>query len=154
MRGRLVLAVAAAMAAAPALSHQALSQATSTPDRIISDRPAREERPPANIQPRNQSAVQLHGEWVDDTAQCRSAMDDESGSGVYLTDTLLRWGRNTCSIRDISTTAQGALLDAMCVSDEGRSRTTFTLARQAPDRMRIISANGVDTATLLRCPQG
>lgn len=139
-----ILAVAAIFAAP-----QAVAQ-----DRIISDRPPKEVPPPAEIAPRNQSAVQVYGHWVDELSQCRAAMDDEPGSGVYLTDTLLRWDQNTCSIRNITKTAQGALVDAMCVSDEGRSSTTFTLDRQAPDRMTIIAANGLDTAALLRCPQG
>lgn len=118
--------------------------------RII-DRPPKPDPLPPEIQPGDESLVQIHGRWVEDAAQCPVSDPAWPPVSALLTDTLLRWQGNTCSIRDVRKIDVGGELTALCVSDDGRSEYEFHLRREAPDRMRIQLSDSAEEQVLIRC---
>lgn len=141
----MAIGLGAALGCADVASSQPIEE---NPAVRIPDRPPRPRTLPSEIQPRDQNIVQIHGRWVEDTSLCRS---DEL-KPQFLTDTLLRWQGQTCSVRDIRKTGKNGQLAAMCVSEDGRSEREFLLRREGPDRMRIQAKGSSQTQELWRCP--
>jgi hypothetical protein len=80
------------------------------------------------------SFVQIQGAWATDQAACATV---ENGTGLYLTDTLIRWEGATCSIRNVDTANGSATVHALC-SDEGRRRErTFELEASGEDMLSL-----------------
>lgn len=120
--------------------------------RII-DRPPKPDPLPSEIEPHDESFVQIHGRWVEDPAQCPVGEPASPPVSPLLTDTLLRWQGNTCSVRDVTATEVGGELTALCVSEDGRSEYEFLLRREAPGMMRIHLRDSAEEQVLIRCPR-
>lgn len=141
----LALGLGAALGCTGVVSSQPIEE---NPAVRIPDRPPRPQTLPSEIQPRDQNIVQIHGRWVEDISLCRS----DEPKPQFLTDTLLRWQGQTCSVRDIRKTGENGQLAAMCVSEDGRSEREFLLRREGPDRMQIHAEGSSQTQELWRCP--
>ncbi len=119
----------------------------------ITDRPPKPDPLPPEIQPRDESFVQIHGRWVENAAHCPVTDPASPPVSDLLTDTLLRWQGNTCSVRDVRKTEIDGELTALCVSDDGRSEYEFLLRRETPERMRIQLSDSAEEQVLIRCPR-
>ncbi|OHV81906.1 hypothetical protein [Ensifer sp. LCM 4579] len=119
----------------------------------ITDRPPKPDPLPPEIQPGDESFVQIHGRWVDDPAQCPVGEPASPPVSSLLTDTLLRWQGKTCSVRDVTATEVDGELTALCVSEDGRSEYEFLLRRETPERMRIHLQDSAEEQVLIRCPR-
>jgi hypothetical protein len=110
--------LAIAFAAAPAVGQD---QGTGTPQDVerqdapvIIDRTLGPERDREGeiIRGGGDSFVQIQGAWATDQAACATV---ENGTGLYLTDTLIRWEDATCSIRNVDTANGSATVHALVV---------------------------------------
>ncbi|WEX11406.1 hypothetical protein [Chelativorans sp. AA-79] len=99
--------------------------------------------------------AQIQGAWASDRAACAS-VDDDGGSGLYLTDTLIRWEGTTCSIRDIEVFDGEAKIYAHCTVGGGREDRTFELRETGEDTLALtVTAGSQPTEVALnRCPTG
>lgn len=149
------VATTAALAACQLLVEDASAQPRKIQERPswrITDRPPKPAPLPSEIQPREESFVQIHGRWVENAAQCPVAEPSSPPIPLLLTDTLLRWEGQTCSVRDVKRTEAGGELTAMCVSEDDRSEREFLLRRESPERMRIRLKGSPRQEVLIRCP--
>lgn len=119
---------------------------------LVPDRPQKPAKPPSEILPSDETMVQIHGTWVQSAAQCRGTAAEPPEGALLVTDTLVRWGSTTCSVRDIKKTTAGAKMTAQCVGSDDRKQVKLTLVRQGPRRMTVQRNDGGDPILLTRCP--
>jgi hypothetical protein len=102
----------------------------------VQDRPVRSQPLTAEIAPREESLVQIVGEWVGDPAQCEGG-NPVGGRDLFVTDTLIRWGDETCSARNVQKTGSGAIVSAVCVSPDGRQQREIEIKQLGPAELAV-----------------
>lgn len=119
---------------------------------IIDQAPSTGNEDAETIRPAHEDFVQIQGAWATDEAACGTT--EESGGGLYLTDTLIRWEGATCSIRDVDAEEGRATVYAQCTGEEGRSTRTFELEVSGEDALtlRLPAGEQPEEVTLTRCP--
>ncbi|WP_274424239.1 hypothetical protein [Chelativorans sp. YIM 93263] len=119
------------------------------------------ERPPADagtdgaeVRSEEEAFVQIPGAWATDEAACADAEGSETG--LYLTDTIIRWEGATCNIRNIDSENGSGTIYSQCAGENGRRDRRFRLEVTDDDTLslRPISPTGQDEFTLERCPSG
>ena len=81
-----------------------------------------------NIRSEFEDLVQIRGTWASDEAACADMQPEGGDTGLYLTDTLIRWEGATCSIRDVDAEEKTASVHALCTVDGSRRERKFDLA--------------------------
>lgn len=122
---------------------------------IIRERPPPEEgTDEAEVRSEEEAFVQIPGTWATEEAACADAEGSESG--LYLTDTIIRWEDATCNIRNIDSENGTATIYSQCAGENGRRDRRFRLEVTGDDTLslRPISPTGQDEFTLERCPDG
>jgi hypothetical protein len=147
-------AILIGMVCACSLSELASSQSIdSTAPVRVPDRPPKPDSFPPQILSDEKSIVQIHGRWVENIAQCPGSDIDPPVGSLFASDTLIRWGDATCSVRDIQKTDSGAEVSALCVTSDGRRRENIALIREGRNRMRVNVSKDLDPIFLTRCPR-
>src|SRR5690606_33455208 len=97
---------------------------------IVPDRPQNGSDSGQTIRGSDEALVQIRGAWASDSSAC-AAVEERGETGLYITDTLIRWEGATCNIRNIDAEENTATLYTLCAEEDGRRERTFRLESSA-----------------------
>src|SRR5690606_8178738 len=80
-----------------------------------------------NIRSEFEDLVQIRGTWASDEKACADIQPEGGDTGLYLTDTIIRWEGATCSIRDVDAEEKTASVEALCTVDGARRERNFDI---------------------------
>ncbi|WP_309086065.1 hypothetical protein [Chelativorans sp.] len=125
----------------------------SAPAIVTPDQRGGQRENPNNIRTEFEDLVQIRGTWAADKAACADMQPEGGDTGLYLTDTLLRWQGTTCSIRDVDAEEQSATLRALCTEDSVRRERTIGVEITGEDTLSLAfqTEGQQNNVSLTRC---